>query len=634
MAPKVVEKYDASSIRVLEGLTAVRHRPGMYIGSTGEDGLHHMVWELVDNATDEASAGHCSRIDVTLQDNGAITVADNGRGIPTEKHETGRSALTVVLTTLHAGGKFEDNGAYKAAGGLHGVGVSVVCALSERTSVTVRRGRYVWEQRFARGEPETPDPQRRGKRRAGTGTTVTTLPDSTIFEATEFDYDTIADRLETLSYLQPGLLLTLACERTGRSGKWESQRGLADWVAAQVEDHVAPPVVINSTAADGTVVDVAMAWTSGEQGLVVSYANNVSTISGGVHEEGFKTAVTRTLNDHYQKGRKVATAAFAGDDIREGLVAAVSVKVGDPLFEGQTKTRLTNPSVRAAVRAEVTAGLGRYLASHPSHARSVLKRVGEARRARRAAQRARSLVRRRTAITSDRLPGKLADCATGRPEHAELFIVEGDSAAGPAKNGRDASRQAILPIRGKILNVEKANLAKTLANAEIGALIAAIGGGVGDKFNLRAVRYHKVILLCDADVDGAHIRTLLLTFFFRHMRPMMEAGYVYTAVPPLYRVKVGQQVRYLADDSALDRYKKGGGKGTIARFKGLGEMNVGELTETSLAPETRTLRQFRILDGGPTGDLFATLMGGDVAARKQWIVDESKARGGSSFLDI
>ena len=631
----MTQKYDATSIKVLEGLSAVRLRPGMYIGSTGVDGLHHLVWELVDNAIDEASAGHCQRVDVTIHADGSVTVSDDGRGIPTETHETGRSALTVVMTTLHSGGKFEANGgAYRAAGGLHGVGVSVVCALSEWTSVTVRRGRYVWTQRFTRGEPETPDPTKRGKRTAGSGTTVTTLPDSSIFETTTFSYDTIAERIETVSYLQPGLTLALSCERTGRADAWTSKRGLADWVSRQTDKQVAPPVIATGEGADGTLVDVAMVWTAEVAGRIVSYANNVITPQGGAHEEGCKTAITRTINDFYKKTRKGESRAFTGEDVREGLIAAVSVKVIDPLFEGQTKVRLTNPSVKTSVGAVVGAELGKYLRNHPSYSRGVIKRVRDARRARRAAQTARNLVRRKTAISSyGGLPGKLADCATGKAADAELFIVEGDSAAGPAKNGRDASRQAILPIRGKILNVEKATLTKTLANTEIGSLTAAIGGGIGNNFKLKSVRYHKIILLCDADVDGAHIRTLLLTFLYRHMRPLLDAGFVYGAVPPLYRVKVAQQVLYLADEQALERYKNSGGKGIISRFKGLGEMNVPELAETALAPATRTLRQYRVVDAGPTGDLFSVLMGDNVAARKKWIVEAANQRG-RKFLDI
>ena len=635
MTSKQASSYGAKDIKVLPGLEAVRRRPGMYIGTTGPRGLHHLVWEVVDNSVDEAMAGFAKRIDVELQVDGGCRVTDNGRGIPVARHaRTRKSALTTVLTTLHAGGKFEE-GAYTVSGGLHGVGVSVVNALSERLEAEVVRDGFRWSQWFERGKPKTPVKKGRAARR--TGTTITFWPDPEIFTDTVvFSYNTISQRLRELAFLNRGLEVRLTDNRNGgKSDVFRYQGGIRDFIL-----HLNGPrealhgqVMYLEDTGDEAELEVAMQWTASFNENVLSFANNINTHEGGTHEEGFRTAVTRSINDFARSKNvlKDKDSNLSGEDVREGLTAVVSIKVRNPQFEGQTKTKLGNTEIKSYVQKTLNRMLPEWLERHSKDARRIVEKARQAQHAREAARKVRDVIRRKSLLDSSRLPGKLVDCSSRDPERAELFIVEGDSAAGPAKNGRDSTYQAVLPIRGKILNVEKARLARALQNKEIQALITAIGTGIGDDFEIGKARYHKVILLTDADVDGAHIRTLLLTFFFRHMQPLIEAGFIYIAVPPLYRVKVGRRVHYLADDAALDAFKAGHPKARPTRFKGLGEMNDGELGETALHPDSRTLVQVDMLDAAHADLIFSTLMGGDVAARKSFI---QRNAGDVRFLDI
>ena len=549
--------YDAKDITVLEGLEAVRLRPGMYIGSTGPRGLHHLVYEVVDNSVDEALQGYCDHITVVLAPDGRVTVTDNGRGIPVdEMAEGGLSAVEVVMTTLHAGGKFGGDG-YKVSGGLHGVGISVVNALSESLELEVRRNGYVWRQRYERGEPRTP--LEKGEATKETGTTTTFLPDGEIFEETDFSFETLTQRLREMAFLTRGLLIELSDERAGgEKVAFQYEGGIRDFIA-YVNEEKAPihkdVIYFDTENADGEV-EVAMQWNSSYVESTYSFANNINTHEGGTHLSGFKASITRTLNDYARnKGLlKEKEEALTGDDCREGLAAIVSVKLREPQFEGQTKTKLGNPSIRGIVEAACNAKLSEYLEEHPNEARAIVNKLVAASRARQAARKARELIRRKTALGGGGLPGKLADCSISDPSSAELYLVEGDSAGGSAVEARDRSFQAILPLRGKIINVEKARINKVLSNNEIQAMITAVGTGIGEEFDIAGARYHKVVVTCDADVDGAHIRTLILTFLFRHMPELIEAGFVYIAQPPLYKLKVGSDDRYFEKELQLEEW--------------------------------------------------------------------------------
>ena len=551
--------YDAQDITVLEGLEAVRKRPGMYIGSTGVMGLHHLVYEVVDNSVDEALAGFCSEVSVRIHPDNSITVVDDGRGIPVAMHEKeGRPAVEVVLTVLHSGGKFGDGGGYKVSGGLHGVGVSVVNALSERLEVEVRRDGHVFTQEYSRGAPQ--HELKRGEALAAgakTGTTVTFLPDADIFDALDFDFHTLEERLRETAFLTRGLKISISDERgEGHSAEFQYEGGIEDFVAYLNEnkDTVHRKVVFFSAEGEEGAVEVAMQWNSSYQESIHSFANNINTREGGSHMSGFRSALTRTLNKYARDHGllKEKEDNLSGEDAREGLTAVISVKLREPQFEGQTKTKLGNPGMAGLVESIVNAGLSEFLEENPSEARAVIVKAVQAQRARDAARKARDLTRRKSALENSTLPGKLADCSVKDPSLAELFVVEGDSAGGSAKQGRDRNTQAVLPLRGKILNVEKSRIDKVLQNTEIQALITAIGTGVRDEFNIENARYHKVILMTDADVDGAHIRTLALTLLFREMQELIEAGYVYIAKPPLYKIKQGSKERYIEKEHELE----------------------------------------------------------------------------------
>jgi DNA gyrase subunit B len=631
------DSYQAKDITVLEGLEAVRRRPGMYIGSTGPRGLHHLIWEVVDNSVDEAMAGYCSKISVTLRADGSVEVVDDGRGIPVDRMEkTKRSALTTILTTLHSGGKFEQ-GAYTVSGGLHGVGISVVNALSSRLEAEVRREGNLYTQEFRVGQPKTKDPKKERPIKK-TGTTIRFWPDPDIFsETTEFDYDIVASRLRETAFLNRGLEITLIDERgeEPREDRFHYKGGLTDFVnhLNSKRDPLHPHIVDIADVSNDAEIELAMQWTNTYTESILTFANNINTHEGGTHEEGFRKALTKAINDFARAKNilKEKDANLTGEDVREGLTAVVSVRVKEPQFEGQTKTKLGNTEIRSYVEKTLNRKLPVWLEKYSPEARRIVDKCINAAKARDAARKARELTRRKSGLESGGLPDKLADCSSRNPDESELFIVEGKSAAGPAKAARDSETQAILPIRGKILNVEKARLAKALQNAEVQDIITAVGTGIGDDFELEKARYHKIVLLADADVDGAHIRTLLLTLLFRHLRPLIEAGYVYVAQPPLYRVKVGSKVHYLHDDRALTEFQKDHPKVKPTRFKGLGEMNARELWDTTMNPETRTLLQVEMADAARAEEVFETLMGDDVASRKTFIQQNADD---VRFLDI
>jgi DNA gyrase subunit B len=589
--------YDAADITVLEGLEAVRKRPGMYIGSTGPLGLHHLVYEVVDNSVDEALAGHCTKVELTIHPDNSVTVADNGRGIPVaimEKEK--RPAVEVVLTVLHSGGKFGEGGGYKVSGGLHGVGVSVVNALSERLYVEIRRDGHRFTQEYSRGEPL--GQLAKGEQLASgeeTGTTVTFLPDAEVFETLELDFRTLEERLRETAFLTRGLEISIVDERAeGHSASFQYEGGIEDFVAYLNEnkDTVHRKVIFFASDGEEGAVEIAMQWNSSYQESVHSFANNINTREGGSHLSGFRSALTRTLNKYARDHGllKEKEENLSGEDVREGLTAVVSVKLRDPQFEGQTKTKLGNPGMAGFVESIVNTGLGDFLEEHPSEARAVITKAVQAQRAREAARKARDLTRRKSALENSTLPGKLADCSVKDPALAELFVVEGDSAGGSAKQGRDRNTQAVLPLRGKILNVEKSRIDKVLQNVEIQALITAIGTGVRDEFNLDNARYHKVILMTDADVDGAHIRTLALTLLFREMQALIEAGYVYIAKPPLYRLKQGSRERYIEKESELEDLLLSDNWEKIEVFDRHGTQF--KLTESRWQRFTRLLKQY------------------------------------------
>ncbi|HEX5385220.1 MAG TPA: DNA topoisomerase (ATP-hydrolyzing) subunit B [Gemmatimonadales bacterium] len=627
-------QYDAQAITVLKGLDAVRKRPGMYIGSTSETGLHHLVYEVVDNSIDEALAGYCDTISVTIHPDNSITVADNGRGIPVDVHPTEKiPGVELALTVLHAGGKFDKN-TYKVSGGLHGVGVSVVNALSERLEVLVDRDGSRHHMAFVRGKT-VKKLNVLGKAR-GTGTTVRFKPDTEIFTVLEFHYQTLADRLRQLAFLNKGISITLKDERDtpAKSETFLAKGGLVqfvEWLNRNKKPVHAKPIAF-SAVKDDVDVDLALQYEDGYNENTFTFVNNINTHEGGTHLTGFRAALTRTMNDVAKRRDFLKKEGFSlsGEDIREGLTCVLHVKVREPQFEGQTKTKLGNSEVEGIVKQVVNEYLGAWLEEHPPVARAIIEKAVSAARAREAARKARDLVRKKSGLENAVLPGKLADCSIEDPTMTELYLVEGDSAGGSAKQGRDRQFQAILPLRGKILNVEKARIDKILSNEEIRAIITAIGTGVREDFTLDDARYHKIILMTDADVDGAHIRTLLLTFFFRQMQELIEAGYVYIAQPPLFRVAKGKEEFYAYTEAEREDYSKrlanGDGRGSvnIQRYKGLGEMNPGQLWKTTMDPATRTILRVTMEDAVEASKLFDELMGDEVEPRRQFIERNAK----------
>ncbi|MFB6611196.1 DNA topoisomerase (ATP-hydrolyzing) subunit B [Agromyces sp. NPDC056379] len=665
--PQQSPAYGADEIQVLEGLEAVRKRPGMYIGSTGPRGLHHLVSEIVDNSVDEALAGHATTIDVTILPDGGVRVIDDGRGIPVDIHKTeGRSTVEVVLTVLHAGGKF-GGGGYAVSGGLHGVGSSVVNALSTKLDVEVRRQGHVWRQSFTVGVPDAPLSQDEASDE--TGTTITFWPSPDIFETVEFDYETLRSRFQQMAFLNKGLRITLTDERSGhveidpedtaaseadastpgpRTDTFLYERGLVDYVEylnrSKKSDLVNEEIIsFESEDTDRKIaLEVAMQWTTSYTESVHTYANTINTHEGGTHEEGFRAALTTLVNKYArEKGIiKEKDDNLSGDDVREGLTAVISVKLSEPQFEGQTKTKLGNTEAKSFVQKVTSDQLGDWFERNPTVARDIIRKAIQAATARIAARKAREATRRKGLLESGGMPGKLKDCSSKDPSISEIFIVEGDSAGGSAVQGRNPETQAILPLRGKILNVEKARLDRALANNEVQAMITAFGAGIGEDFNTEKARYHKIVLMADADVDGQHITTLLLTLLFRYMRPLIELGYVYLAQPPLYRLKwTNSDHEYVYSDKERDALLAAGiasGKripkdNGVQRYKGLGEMNHQELWETTMNPETRTLLQVTMDDAAAADEIFSTLMGEDVESRRNFIQKNAKD---VRFLDI
>ncbi|UPV99669.1 DNA topoisomerase (ATP-hydrolyzing) subunit B [Halorussus gelatinilyticus] len=625
-------EYGAGQIQVLEGLQAVRKRPAMYIGSTDARGLHHLVFEVVDNSIDEALAGYCDSIDVNVHDDGSVSIADDGRGIPVDTHEEyDKPAVEVILTVLHAGGKF-DNKSYQVSGGLHGVGVSVVNALSARLEVEVKRDGALWHQEFEQGEPVTPLERVRDlEADEETGTEIRFWPDGDIFETTEFTYSTLESRLRELAFLNSGVEIALADLREdGNSDTFEYEGGIREFVEYlnETKTPLHREVIYFEDEDQDIQVEVAMQATDELQGSIHAFANNINTREGGTHLTGFKTALTRFVNDYANENNLVGDLDenLKGEDVREGLTAVISVKHPDPQFEGQTKTKLGNSEVRGIVESAIHEGLSTYFEENPTTAEAIVSKAVEAAKARKAAQKAEELTRRKNALASTALPGKLADCQSRDPSDSELFVVEGDSAGGSAKQGRDRENQAILPIKGKILNVEKHRLDRILENTEIRSLITAIGTGIGEEFDIEDARYEKIIVMTDADVDGAHIRTLLLTLLYRHMKPLIEAGYVYAAQPPLYRVRYRGETYDAMTEEERDRIveeKCDGNPTQVQRFKGLGEMNPDQLWETTMDPENRILKRITVEDAAAADKMFSVLMGDAVEPRKQFIKEHA-----------
>jgi DNA gyrase subunit B len=620
-------KYGVDSIQVLEGLEAVRRRPGMYIGSTDVRGLHHLIYEVVDNSVDEALAGICDQVTLTIHPDGSVTSIDNGRGIPIEIHpKTGRSALETVMTTLHAGGKFGGNG-YKVASGLHGVGVSAVNALSEWLWVEVARNGYLYRQEYARGVPTTPVTKIGPTDRVGTRTSF--LGDTSIFESLEYNYDTLAQRFREMAYLTKGLQITFIDERTDREMSFYFEGGVLSFVRYLNKHRVAvhKPIYVERLV-DTSQVEVAIQYNDSFTETVYSFANNINTSDGGTHLTGFRAAITRTINDYGRKNKfiKDDDGNLSGDDVREGLTAIVSIKLPEPQFESQTKAKLGNAEVRTHVENAVVDSLRIYFDENPSDARRIIDKCLTAARARKAAQMARDAVIRKNALDGMTLPGKLADCTEKDPSRSELYLVEGDSAGGSAKQGRDRRFQAVLPLRGKILNVEKAREDKMLSHTEIRTIITALGAGINTNFDLSKLRYYRVILMCDADVDGAHIRTLLLTFFYRNMRELIDNGYLYIAQPPLYRIQAGKKHTWIYSEQEKDEMlgSIGSKKVTVQRYKGLGEMNPEQLWETTMNPEHRTTLQVTVNEAIEADKVFQMLMGESVPPRRRFIQTHAK----------
>ena len=621
--------YGAEQIQILEGLEAVRMRPGMYIGSTSERGLHHLVYEVVDNSIDEALAGYCDHIDVTIHKDNSITVVDNGRGIPVDMHESGKPAVEVVLTVLHAGGKFGGDG-YKVSGGLHGVGVSVVNALSTSMEVQVKRDGKIYEIAFERGV--TTKPLTVVGTTTETGTRVHFVPDPEIFSVTTYSYETLRHRLRELSFLNHGITIGLHDERVEpvRSEQFHFDGGISSFVEHlnRKKEVLNPEPIYFNGVKDDTVVEIAMQYNDSYQENIYSFVNNINTEEGGTHLAGFKLALTRAANDFARKQGilKDKDSNLSGDDVREGLTCVISLKIREPQFEGQTKTKLGNSEVRGIVDSIVTEGLSEYFDENPAITKRIIDKAIMAARAREAARKARELTRRKNALEVSSLPGKLADCSVKDPKQAEIYLVEGDSAGGSAKQGRDRRFQAILPLRGKILNVEKARLDKIFANAEIRTMITAFGTGISEDFDLSKRRYGKIIIMTDADVDGAHIRTLLLTFLYRYMKPLIEHGHVYIAQPPLYQIRKGKKHWYTySDDELAKKLDEVGRDGvTVQRYKGLGEMNPEQLWETTMDPEGRTMLRVEMEDAEEADELFTILMGDKVEPRRQFIEENAK----------
>lgn len=618
------QSYDASKIQVLEGLEAVRKRPSMYIGSTSLRGLHHLVYEIVDNSIDEALAGYCTDIKVVIGKDNEISVSDNGRGIPVDMHpKLKKPAVEIALTILHAGGKFGDGG-YKVSGGLHGVGMSVVNALSEHLEVQVKRNGNIYKQSFMRGKTMEPlSIIQEGI--VGTGTMITFKADKEIFEELDYDFLTLSHRMRELSFLNKGITIVLEDQRSGNSESFHHDGGIVDFVKHlnKNKDTLYPNPVYISGDRDNVETEVALQYHDGYVENLLSYTNNIHTTEGGTHEIGFKTALTRIMNDYGRKKNliKEKEANLSGEDIREGLTAVISIKVLDPQFEGQTKTKLGNSEVRGIVESIVADQLATFLEENPGIGRKIIEKAMMANRAREAARKARELTRRKNALEFSGLPGKLADCSITNPDICEIYIVEGDSAGGSAKTGRDRSFQAILPLRGKILNVEKSRIDKILGNNEIKSMITALGTGVGEDFDEKKLRYKKVVIMTDADVDGAHIRTLLLTFFFRYMRPLIDYGYVYIAQPPLFKIKIGKEESYAYTDRELEEKVRGLEEGSysLQRYKGLGEMNPEQLWDTTMDPNQRTFLQVAVEDAAEADSIFTVLMGDQVEPRKEFI---------------
>lgn len=633
------QNYSAESIQVLKGLEPVRKRPGMYVGSTGPDGLHHLVYEVVDNSIDEALGGHCDEINVTLEKDNIITIEDNGRGIPVEVHGGENvSALELVMTRLHAGGKF-DKKSYKVSGGLHGVGVSVVNALSEWLEAYVHVDGVVHYQKYRRGTPEKP--VAKSDKTESHGTIIRFRPDDKVFETTTFNYDTLSNRLRELAFLNRGILITIADQRlpSPKRHDFRFDGGVAEFVnyLNKNKNTVNKEPVYFEGERDGVVVEVAMGYNDGYSESMFSFVNNINTREGGTHLIGFKSALTRTLNDFLKKSKlsKKIDETLSGDDVREGLTAVVSVKVPEPQFEGQTKARLGNSEVKGIVESIVNEELTTHFDMNPVEITRILDKTVMAAKAREAARKARELTRRKSFLESTGLPGKLADCSERDPRKCEVYIVEGDSAGGSAKQGRDRQFQAILPLWGKMLNVEKTRVDKVLANEKLQPIFSALGTGIGDDFDIERLRYHKVIIMADADVDGSHIRTLLLTFFYRYMREMVERGHVFIAMPPLYKITQGRTINYAYNDEDRERVLKeingDPDKVSIQRYKGLGEMNPDQLWETTMDPASRRIMQIQLEDAVEAEDVFTTLMGENVAPRREFIEENALA---VSNLDV
>jgi len=624
-----VSDYNAGQIEVLEGLEAVRKRPGMYIGSTSSRGLHHLVYEIVDNSIDEAMAGFCDNIQVTIHENNSITVKDNGRGIPVDMHpKMKKPAIEVALTVLHAGGKFNGD-AYKVSGGLHGVGMSVVNALSIWLNVEVKKDGKRYYQEYSKGVP-TSKLQEIGTYKGRSGTKISFQPDPEIFEDIIYDYEILSNRLNELSFLNKNVTISLKDERTDTEEVFTHSEGIIDFVKFlnKNKDIVNIKPIVFETERDTAQVEIAIQYNEGYTENLLSYANNIKTSEGGTHEAGFKAALTRIINDYARKNNilKANENNLSGEDVREGITAIISVKVKEPQFEGQTKTKLGNSEIRSIVDNVVGEGLTTFFEENPSISKKIVEKGLQAARARLAARKARDLTRRKNALESTALPGKLADCSWKDPRYCEVYLVEGDSAGGSAKQGRDQKFQAILPLRGKILNVEKARLDKILANNEIRAMITAFGTGISEDFDIEKARYHKIVIMTDADVDGAHIRILLLTFFYRYMKPLIENNYVYIAQPPLFKIKKGKDIQYAYSDEELNQTltRIGRDRVELQRYKGLGEMNAEQLWETTMDPETRTILQVKMEDAIKADNLFTILMGDKVEPRKEFIQKHAK----------
>jgi DNA gyrase subunit B len=616
--------YDARNIQVLKGLEGVRKRPAMYIGSTGQTGLHHLVYEVVDNSVDEALAGFCANVQVTIHNDSSVTVVDDGRGIPVDVHPAqGRPAVEVVMTTLHAGGKFDES-SYKVSGGLHGVGVSVVNALSDWLEVEVRRDGRRYHQRYEHGIVKT-DLAELGETEE-TGTTVTWHPDANIFETLDYNFDTLSQRLRELAFLNKGIRIQFTDERTGKKHDFQYEGGIASFVKYLNTNKTVlhPEPIYHQRERDRMAVEIAIQYNDGYVENVFSFVNNINTVEGGTHLIGFRAALTSTINNYAEREgltKGLKDINLGGDDVREGLTAVVSVKLHDPQFEGQTKAKLGTTEAKGVVQSVVGEGLRTYFEENPAVARKIVEKCIQTARAREAARKARDLARRKSILDGGSLPGKLADCQSTNPAECEIYLVEGDSAGGSAKMGRDRKYQAILPLKGKILNVEKASLDKMLSNEEIRTIITALGTGIDDDFDADKARYHKIIIMTDADVDGAHIRTLLLTFFFRHMRPLIERGYIYIAMPPLYRIAKGKDVRYAYNDAEREKaLEEIGRKGIhMQRYKGLGEMNPDQLWSTTMDPEFRSVSKVTLDDLVEADQIFTILMGDQVEPRRKFI---------------